>query len=189
MGLFSKKPRYVQVVYHDIAHRPPEGADLGAFSYSFRWELKASPSIGQWVWINGGDGPTSGVVASIGPPPRGIELSPVIGLIAADDWERFNQARAYNAWKKADDLNIWIHMARKKAGFAVDRELPARAPAPYETIPAIKGRVVGADAKDRGRIWWRLYNLAIEQGLPDAEIAKFKEIAEGWYERGRMKSA
>jgi len=70
----------------------------------------------------------------------------------------------------------------------VPRDLPKRAPEPYDQIPPVKGRVTGAAARERGRIWWRLYNLAAETGLPDAEVTRFKEIADDWYALSRKKA-
>lgn len=187
MGLFTKKPQFVQVVYFDLAQHAPEGVDTSAFNYSFRWEMRSRPAVGQWVWINGSDGPTTGVVVSAGAPTRGIETKPVLGLVTPDQWDQFSRAREYNAWKRVDDRLVWLEMARQKAGFTAARDVPKRVPQPYETIPAIRGRVTGVAAKDRGRVWWRLYNLAVENGLPPEEIERFKEIADGWYERSRMK--
>lgn len=188
MALFSRKPKYVQVRYHDLAHKSIGAADMStAGAYTFTWGLSTRPLVGHWVWIDGIEGVTTGVVVSLEPGTSGMQFKPVKGLLSNADLEQFAKAHAFNEWKKADDRLLWLEMARQKAGFTAARDVPKRVPQPYETIPSIRGRVTGVAAKDRGRIWWRLYNLAVENGLPPEEIERFKEIADGWYERSRMK--
>lgn len=186
MGLFSKKPKYVQVVYHDLGERAPESVDMADRGYTFLWQLSAAPTVGTWVWIDGLEGSTTGIITSLTQGPNAFDLKPVLALVDPAQHDQFAKVREYNAWKKNDDLHAWIEMGRQKAGFPAARVVPDRAPGRYEPIPAAKGRVTGSAAKDRGRIWWRLYNLALEHKLPENEIAKFKEISEGWYARSRM---
>ena len=187
MGLFSKKPQYVQVNYHDLATRSHDGANRNPPGYTFRWTQKTQPAIGQWVWIDGYEGATTGIIVSL-TPGSGVETKPVIRPLTNDELAQFHKVHEYRQQQKARNLLIWIEQARQKAGFEPRFETPNKAPEPYDAIPPTKGTIKGSAAKERGKTWWRLYNLAQEHGLPADEVARFKEIADGWYARSRAKN-
>lgn len=187
MGFFSRRPKHVQVVFHDLAEQGPDDRRRSGIPYTYAWGFRSRPSVDEWVWVQGSDGPATARIVELGQGKYTGHSRPVLSRVTQHELAQFEQLREHESRMLKEGQNIWLEMARQRAGLPALHAVPASVPKPYEPIPAVKGRVIGEKARDRGRVWWKLYNLALERQLPDTEVARFKEIADGWYDRSRMK--
>ena len=187
----QKRPRRQRVKAVQVAFRTPAQAryPLPKEGYTYKWRLRDVPDVGDWVIVPGFDGHSLAVIVALdaGVSAKGLSLSSVARMATPSEISQFlGEVDALHAAKKRDEAD-WLDMARAKAGLPVARKLPARVPSGFDAIPPKSGTITGQRAKDRGRVWWKIYKRAQEARRPADELAAFKSIADFWYSQGRAK--
>lgn len=172
----QRQHRAVQVLFRDLQPIKLEDLDTGG-AYTYAWRYDFQPTIGQWVYVVGYDGPTTAVIAALGrgESARGMKLEPVVGIVPP---EQVAQAATQAAKERAQ----WFDQARKAAGLPAYGKPPRRPLPNYPAVPPATGTTKSREqANDYGGAWWRIYKQAQEDGLPANEVMAFKNVAQHWY--------
>lgn len=175
MGWFTAKPRrrIVSVSFRELTSDTPPNAD---HAYAYIWELSGAPSVGERVWVRGGDGrKAAAVIAAVNVrPPRGMTLAKVMAKI-----DPIEVAGARDS--AVADETAWLNMARRAAGLPATGRARTKVPTGFPAIAPVDGKGSGEDAAEYGRMWWRVFKAAEERGWPASEVKQLKSIAHRWY--------
>lgn len=176
------EPCVVRVKYLESHGHPAPAWDPADLSrgYAFTWNLPSMPEIGTRVVAPGANGLSPAIIVGFDTNHRGA-LQTIRRVASAEEIQRGATRYAEAQERQRREEEAWFRLARDAAGLPPRGPIPKSAPDRFPNIAPTEGTATTPKANEYGRMWWRAYKRAEEQGHPDDEVKRYRQLAHRWF--------